>query len=135
MRAVIDTNVIVSAYLGGALEVILRSFKEEKFILIVSRPVTDEYFRVLQRPKLHVERGELEDFASLLVSKAYFVVPRRAVTAVAADPSDDKFIEAALEGKADCIVSGDEHLLALKAFRGISILTARKFIELLKSAK
>jgi putative PIN family toxin of toxin-antitoxin system len=135
VRVVIDTSVIVSAYLGGALEVILRSFKEEQFTLIVSRPIADEYFRVLQRPKLHVERDELEDFASLLVSKAQFVVPRRAVTAVAADPSDDKFLEAALEGEADCIVSGDEHLLALKAFRGIPILTARKFIERLKSKK
>jgi predicted nucleic acid-binding protein len=57
------------------------------------------------------------------------------VTVIATDPSDDKFLEAALEGKADCIVSGDKHLLALKAFRGIPILTARKFIERLKRAK
>ena len=135
MRAVIDTNIIVSAYLGGALEVILRSFKDDAFTLIVSRPIADEYFHVLQRPGLHIEHRELEDLASLLISKADFVVPRRPVFAVTDDPSDNKFLEAALEGKADCIVSGDKHLLALKTFRGIPILTARKFIQRLKNSK
>jgi predicted nucleic acid-binding protein len=51
------------------------------------------------------------------------------VTAVEADPSDNKFLEAALEGKAIYLVSGDNHLLDLKTFRGILILTARDFIE------
>lgn len=45
-----------------------------------------------------------------------------------------RFTEVALEGKADYIASGDSHLLALKAFRGMPILTAREFIERLESA-
>lgn len=131
MRAVIDTNIIVSAYLGGALEVILRSFKDEQFTMIASKAIVDEYFKVLKRPKFRFEYADLDDFASLLVNIAEFVTPAMAVTAVVSDPSDNIFLEAALAGKADYVVSGDAHLLELKTFGGIPILTAREFIELL----
>jgi len=129
MRAVIDTNIIVSAYLGGSLEEILRAFIAGKFTLIVSQAIVSEYFDVLKRPKLQIEQDEFEDFASLLVVKAETVVPTTSISVIQTDPSDDKFLEAALEGRADCIVSGDSHLLELRAFRGIPILNAREFIE------
>jgi len=51
------------------------------------------------------------------------------VKAIKADPSDDKFLEAALAGQALYVVSGDNHLLVLKDFRGIKIITAHEFIE------
>jgi len=70
MRVVIDTNIIVSAYLGGALEAVLKTFKAGTFELVVSKAIIDEYFNVLTRPKFKVERGELDDFASLLMRKA-----------------------------------------------------------------
>jgi putative PIN family toxin of toxin-antitoxin system len=129
MRVVIDTNVIVSAYLGGALEGILRAFQAGSFNLIVSKAITDEYFDVLRRPKFQIESDEFDDFASVLIIKADLVSPQTTITAIESDPSDNKFLEAALEGKADYIVSGDAHLLELKAFRGIPILSAREFLE------
>ncbi len=132
MRAVLDTNIIVSAYLGGALENVLKAFKTGRYTLVVSDPIVDEYFKVLKRPKLRIKPDEFDDFASLLLVKAEFVTPSEVVTAVKADPSDNKFLEAALEGEADCLVSGDNHLLALKFFRGIPIITAREFIEQLQ---
>jgi len=128
MRVVIDTNVIVSAYLGGVLEGILEAFKAGRFTLIVSRAIADEYFDVLARPKFGIERDEFDGFASLLIRKAEFVAPTENVTVIDADPSDNRFLEAALEGKADCVVSGDSHLLELKTFRGIPVITAREFL-------
>ncbi|RLT42119.1 MAG: putative toxin-antitoxin system toxin component, PIN family [Chloroflexi bacterium] len=133
MRAIIDTNIVVSAYLGGRLEIILRSFKEDKYTLIVSKAIADEYFLVLKRPRFRIDSEALDDFASLLVSKAEFVTPFTPVTAIKSDPSDNIFLEAALAGKADCVVSGDAHLLDLKTFGAIPILTAREFIELLQN--
>jgi putative PIN family toxin of toxin-antitoxin system len=129
MRFVIDTNVIVSAYLGGTLETVLRSFKEGQFTLVVTDAIANEYFTVLQRPKFKIERDEFDDFVALLMSKAEFVIPTETVTAIESDPSDNKFLEAALAGKARRIVSGDNHLLELKTYRGISILTAREFLD------
>jgi len=129
MRAVLDTNIIVSAYLGGALENVLKAFKTGIFTLVVSESIADEYLKVLRRPKLRIKPDEFDDFASLLLVKAEFVTPNEVVTAVKADPSDNKFLEAALEGEVDCLVNGDNHLLAVKHFRGIPIITAREFIK------
>ncbi len=133
MRAVIDTNIIVSAYLGGQLEIIIKAFRAGNFVLIFSDAIADEYFSILARPKFKIDRGDIDDFAALLVSKAKFVVPSETITAIEADPTDNKFLEAALAGQADYIVSGDSHLLELKSFREIPILTAREFIAQLQA--
>jgi predicted nucleic acid-binding protein len=55
------------------------------------------------------------------------------VFAVEADPTDNKFLDAALAANADCLVSGDAHLLDLKSFRDIPILTARQFMDRLSA--
>src|SRR5450759_951779 len=128
-RVVIDTNVIVSAYLGGRLEGIIVSWIAGKFVLTVSNQIVSEYITVLSRPKFKIVRGELDDFAALILSKAEFVLPEESIYAVEADPSDNKFLEAAVTGRADYIVSGDKHLLDLKEFQGIAILTPHVFLE------
>lgn len=84
---------------------------------------------MLSRPKFKIVRGELDDFAALILSKAEFVLPEESIYVVEADPSDNKFLEAAVTGRADYIVSGDKHLLDLKEFQGIAILTPHVFLE------
>ena len=128
-RVVIDTNVMVSAYLGGRLETIIVAWIEGKFVLTVSNQIVNEYINVLSRPKFKIARAELDDFAALILSKAEFVVPGESIHVVEADPSDNKFLEAAVTGQADYIVSGDKHLRDLKEFRGIAILTPSAFLE------
>jgi putative PIN family toxin of toxin-antitoxin system len=128
-RVVIDTNVMVSAYLGGRLETIIVAWIEGKFVLTVSNQIVNEYINVLSRPKFKIARVELDDFAALILSKAEFVVPGESIRVVEADPSDNKFLEAAVTGQADYIVSGDKHLRDLKEFRGIAILTPSAFLE------
>ena len=129
MRVVIDTNIIVSAYLGGVLEGIIIAWKSGKFTLVVSREIAEEYLEVLRRPKFRIEQVEVDDFAALLLDRAEFVIPLEAITVVKDDPTDDKFLEAAIAGKANLIISGDAHLLDLKSFRNIPVITARQFVE------
>lgn len=133
MRVVIDTNIIVSGYLGGSLEAIIVAWKSGKFTLIVSAAVVNEYHAVLKRPKFKIERAELDDFSALLLDKAEFVIPVEKINAISADPSDNKFLEAAIAGSASLIVSGDGHLLELEIFRDIPIISARDFIEQLRN--
>jgi len=64
---------------------------------------------------------------SLIRLRGELVVPARRVT-VCSDPKDNIFLEAALEAKTDCIVSGDRHLLELGSFEGIPILEASEFL-------
>jgi putative PIN family toxin of toxin-antitoxin system len=128
-RVVIDTNVMVSAYLGGRLEAIIVAWMEGKFVLTVSNQIVSEYLNVLSRPKFKIVRTELDNFAALLLSKAMFVIPEESIYVIEADPSDNKFLEAAVTGRVDYIVSGDKHLLDLKDFQGIAILTPQAFLE------
>ena len=120
---------MVSAYLGGRLETIIVAWIEGKFVLTVSNQIVNEYINVLSRHKFEIARAELDDFAALILSKAEFVVPGESIRVVEADPSDNKFLEAAVTGQADYIISGDKHLRDLKEFRGIAILSPSAFLE------
>lgn len=133
MRVVLDTNIIVSAYLGGTLEAIVVAWKSGKFTLIVSAAIVEEYLLVLKRPKFKLELAEIDDFSALLLDKAEFVIPLEHVTAVLGDETDNKFLDAAMAGKANLVVSGDGHLLELKTFREISVITAREFLKLIST--
>ena len=128
-RVVIDTNIMVSAYLGGRLEAILVAWLAGKFVLVVSNQIVIEYLNVLSRPKFKLAREELDDFAALILSKAEFVLPEEHLQVIKADPSDDKFLEAAIAGQVDAIVSGDGHLLRLESFRGISVIEPAEFLK------
>jgi putative PIN family toxin of toxin-antitoxin system len=132
MRAVVDTNIIVSAYLGGSLEGIIVGWKSGKFTLVVSRDIEEEYLDVLPS-QLKIRSAEVDDFAALLLDRAEFVIPLESLNVIQDDPSDNKFLEAAVAGSASLIVSGDGHLLGVETFRNIPIITAREFVRLLKS--
>ena len=77
---------------------------------------------------------ELEDFAALTLSHAEFVMPEEHISVIQADPTDNKFIEAAIAGQVDLIVSGDKHLLELKEYKSIPFITAREFLDGLETA-
>lgn len=133
MRVVLDTNVFVSMAMGGQVGKINDAWKAGKFTLIISDAIFSEYLDVLQRPKLHLTADVVSAVTGRIQRKAEFVTPTETVAAVQADPTDNKFLEAALEGRANFIVSGDGHLLELKSFREIPIITAREFIQQLQS--
>jgi uncharacterized protein len=129
MRVVLDTNIFISMTLGGLVGKINDYWKSGEFTLIVSDAILSEYLNVLQRPKFHLTAEIIVAILGRIQRKAEFVTPAKKIRWVESDPKDDMFLEAGLEGKADYIVSGDSHLLDLKIFRGIEILSAREFIE------
>jgi putative PIN family toxin of toxin-antitoxin system len=131
-RVVLDTNIFVFMAMGGQVGKINDKWRAGKFILVVSENIVSEYLNVLQRPKLHLKSRTIATIVNRIYRKAEFVTPEEHVFAVQADPTDNKFIEAAIAGKAEHIVSGDKHLLDLKEFQSIPIITARKFIEVLE---
>ena len=97
---------------------------------IVSPNIIDELRRILKN-KLGFEPDQIESFINILSGHSETVVPRHALRVIKNDPSDDRILECAVEGQANLIVSGDRHLLSLKTFRGISILTVREFINII----
>ena len=132
-RVVLDTNIFVSMALGGQVGKINDEWRAGKFILVVSEDIVSEYLDVLQRPKLHLKSRTIATIINRIYRKAEFVTPKEQVGAIQVDPTDNKFIEAAIVEKADYIVSGDKHLLELKNFRSIPIITAHEFLDQLEA--
>lgn len=133
MRAVLDTNIFISSVLGGKLSVIIDEWKAGRFKLIVSEAIAREYLDVINRPKFKIPQIEIVTASEYLLQNAEFVTPEEKVVVIVADPADNKFLEAAVAGKVDYIVSGDRHLLDLGSFSGIPIIKAVDFIALLNS--
>jgi len=133
MRVVLDTNIFVSSILGGKLKVIIDEWKAGKFKLIVSEAIAREYLDVVNRPKFKIPQIEIVTITEYLLQTAEFVTPEEQIVVVVADPTDNKFLEAAVVGKVNFIVSGDSHLLKLGFFREIPIIKAVEFIVLLNS--
>ena len=139
MRAVLDTNVIVSATLirGGNEDRILRAWQQGVFELVLSPPILEEIGRVLSYAKIQKLRWTTqEEVISLLESLAgeSVLVPGRLEVRASRDPEDDKFLAAAIEAGAEYVVSGDKDLLDLRMYRGVRIVTPAKFLRTLREA-
>ena len=132
-RCVFDTNVLVSALLFD------HSTPAQAFFaalhtgeIIMSADVIAELNDVLGREKFnrYVTEEERERFLRSLLGETELIEIEQKIQACR-DPKDDKFLDLAVNGGADCIVSGDEDLLVLDPFRGIPILTPDKFLDTL----
>lgn len=128
MRVVLDTNIFISSVPGGALGVILDQWKSGKFTLVISDSIAREYLAVLNRPKFKIPDYEIVSVTDYLLTTAEFVTPDEKLEIIVADPADNKFLEAAVAGNVNFIVSGDNHLLQIESFRGIPIVTGYAFV-------
>jgi putative PIN family toxin of toxin-antitoxin system len=127
MHAVIDTGVLVSALIkpGGATGEVLYALRDGRLTMIYSTDTLVEIIDVLGRPpfraKYHILPEDITALVNLIRLRGELVSPQKKISACR-DPKDNKFLEAALAGEADCIVSGDADLLALTPFEDIPIL-------------
>ena len=130
-RYVFDTNILVSALLFENSKPGLAFRKAlTRADVLMSQPVLEELNEVLSRPKCeqYVTAEEREGFLDTLMARTRLVVPGERIQ-ICRDPKDDKFLELAASGRASCIITGDQDLLALNPFRGIKIRTANDFLE------
>jgi putative PIN family toxin of toxin-antitoxin system len=138
LRAVLDANVLASAFirpLGPSGRILSALVDRSAFQLVLSTAILDELRRVLFYPRLRKELPG-SDVDILLRVTALAILADLAegdlvVKAVKDDPDDDKYLAAALLGRAEVLVSGDHHLLDLKEYQGVRILTPKVFVGLL----
>ena len=136
-RVVLDTNIYVSALMKSAStpgRVFKKIIQGSAYELVVSEAILDEIRRVLFYPKVRKYiRGtddEIKHWIQSISMIAHIVYPENQDQVIVhEDPDDDKFILAALEARAKVLVSGDTHLLKLKKYQGINIITPQAFIS------
>ena len=130
MRIVLDTNVFVSAVLKlNSLPFLVVRWIDQHDGLLKPAVTEQEILNVLARP--HIAAVTIpsfrRDLAKLLARAELIAITER--IAACRDPTDDKFLELAVNGRADLIVSGDTDLLALNPFRDIPIVTPAVFVQ------
>jgi putative PIN family toxin of toxin-antitoxin system len=131
MRCVIDTNVFVSATLfSPSIPRQAVSKAVRGGLLLFSEDTKNELKEVLLRSKFdrYVSREARAIFLSLIRTVAEFV-PIIQLVRQCRDPKDDKFLEVALNGRADVIVTGDKDLLRMHPWRGIEILAPADYLR------
>lgn len=132
-RIVLDSNVIVSAFLfGGPPARLLEHAVAGAVQCFTSLPILDEVRDVLQRPKFGLSPGQALSLIEELHDLCEVVTPKERIRAVTADPDDNAVLECALAAEADLVVSGDSHLLDLRKWRRIRMMSpaaALKVIE------
>ena len=130
LRAVLDTNVMVSALLyRGPPSQLVQRWQKKDLVLLVCREIIEEYLRVLAYPRFRLSAEEVKGLVQRQILP--FVQPvhvQNIPAVVRADPSDDIFLACASFGKADFLVTGDRHLLSIKNYHDIPILSIHSFL-------
>lgn len=138
LKAVIDTNLFISGLFSRdtVSSRLQDHWINQDFILITSIDIIKEVNRVLHYPRIQ-ERFKpnpenIKRFFRLIFRKAMITKDQYKTDRIISDPTDNKFLACALEGKADYILSRDPHLRNLKHYHGIQILDATAFINKIK---
>ncbi len=130
-KAVLDTNVVVSAHLrgDGREALILELALSGRFQLVVSGALLEEYEEVLQRPRFDLDPDKIGRSIQAIRKAALLVQPPTKLD-VTRDPDDNKVLECALEGGAEYVVTGNTRHFP-KHFQAVEIVPPRQFLEIL----
>ena len=144
MRAVVDTNILVRAVIKphGTVGPVLLRLRHGEYTLLYAQSLLEELIDVLNRPRIRdkyqLTDQDIQTVVRLILLRGEAVTPpekeKERITACR-DPKDDKFLEVAVAGNADVIVSGDQDLLTLHPFAGIPILPPAAFLQMLDAEK
>lgn len=138
LRVVLDANIFVSALIrpqGPPGQILTRFVNDQTFQLILSPPIVEELRRCLRYPKIRrylaFTPEDIDRWVTALTLLADPVVSTKRLRVVHEDPDDDQYLIAAIEGRAQFIVTGDAHLLNIRQYEGVRIVTARAFLQYL----
>ncbi|MBI2593054.1 putative toxin-antitoxin system toxin component, PIN family [Candidatus Daviesbacteria bacterium] len=130
LRIVFDTNIFISAIIfGGNPRKCLEFARNKKIQLFTSKAILLELAEKLS-DKFFWNEVEIKDVIQGITVFTAIVSPSKELGIIPEDPDDNRILECALEAGADFIVSGDKkHLLSLKSFRKIPIISAKEFLD------
>ncbi len=130
MRIVCDTNVLVSAVVyGGRPREVLETLITGRTRGFLSPALAQEFREVLRRPKFGLAEAQVDQICTALRDLLQLVYPQEEALVIKEDPNDNAVLACALEAGADCIVTGDHHLLDLGRYRTIEIVGPSELLD------
>lgn len=132
-RVVLDTNVLVSAIIGHGKPRRLLRWVLRHHIAVSSIELIAELSDVLAREKFSLTERQTTRFLAIYMRRSDVVGVRRRIDVVREDPDDNIVLEAAVNGSAEFVVTGDKHLLGLREFEDVRIITADEALKVLSS--
>jgi len=135
LKVVVDTNQFVSSLITrkGPPAGLLQAWREHTYILITSTEILEEVARVLRYPRIarkySLREEDIKSFLNLIEHEAVILPETIKINVIKDDPDDNKVLACALEAQAQYIVSGDNHLLNLRQYKDIAIVTVREFLK------
>lgn len=138
MRVVLDANIYISSLISsqGNPASIVNRWLAGEFDVLLSQPIVDEILRVTGYRRLQSKYREIREyrleFVDLISEQGIWTKPTKLLNVVVADESDNRYLECAIAGGATYVVTGDEHLLDIGNYQGISIITPAAFVTLLE---
>ena len=131
MEVVLDTNVFISGFFwNGSSRRILDLWRKVDLNIVISMEIISEIVKVLKDFKIQMPDDKRKNLIDLIVSKSIIVTPNEKLNVIKDDPDDNKFLEAAISGKASYIITQDKHLLKIKQFKDIKIINPEEFLIL-----
>ena len=129
MRAVLDTNIVVSgAFFGGPPRAVLDAWADGRLGIVVSPSIFDEYLRVCDRLRTAYPEADFQAVLTELLAHGTLVPDADEDVQITPDADDDKFLRCAL-GAGAVVVSGDRHLLEATGWRGVRVLTPTELLQ------
>lgn len=137
MKITVDTNILVSAsFWDGHSNEIINRIEKKNVDLVLSKEIIEEFAIVLSskeiQGKIKNKNLEMKRTIGKIVSLSTIVESSEKVDIVQDDPDDNKILECAKAGKVDFIISSDNHLLKIKKFEGIPIITPQEFLQIIE---
>ena len=130
MKIILDTNVFISGiFFSGPPSQILKEWQNKRFQIVLSESILSEYKRVADELSYKYPKVDIAPIIELVTIHGQLIDTGGIDISICEDPDDNKFIECAIAGKCDIIVSGDRHLIKLAGYEGISVLRPREFSE------
>ncbi|MDI6602973.1 MAG: putative toxin-antitoxin system toxin component, PIN family [Patescibacteria group bacterium] len=129
IKVVLDTNIFISAlFWKGAPHQIFKKVLRGAILNSISPQILEEIKeRLLYKFKVPPEK--VKEFLEIIVFNSEIVYPKKKLNIIKKDSSDNKILECALEAKASFVISGDKHLLEVKEYKGIKIISPKKFLS------
>ena len=133
MKIVLDANIFVSSFFwGGNPRKVFERVIEGIDNLFITKEILDEIETVIGRPQFHADKEGIDFFINSIEEIGTKIIPKIKIENGSRDKTDNKYLECGITANVDYIISGDIHLLELRSYKDIKIVSAKNYLEIIE---